>query len=346
MPKVSVIVPIYNVEQYIRECITSLTCQTLQDIEIICVDDCGTDKSMEIVEQFAKNDKRIKIVHNDKNSGLSESRNQGMKYASAPYIMFCDSDDFFAPNMCEVMYLQMEQTNAELGIFGFEVVYEANFDKKANDDRYFAVKYIGTHHATHEITDKQPVCACGKIYRRDIIEKHDLKFPRGLRHEDEFWFPAYCTWVKNIVFVQDKFYKYRRRAGSIMNRTYSKKCLNLDPLYIAIEYYKYIKNHKLLENHNDWFWSNMFFRLLGVSLTYSGTKYYNNCYAVARNFIDDNWNEYGTDFATKRRIAQIKNRTVHARKYLFGLIKLKETINKKQIEIVGLPVWTKTYRKN
>ena len=251
MPKVSVIVPIYNVEQYIRECITSLTCQTLQDIEIICVDDCGTDKSMGIVEQLAKTDERIKVIHNKQNSGLSESRNNGMKHATAPYIMFCDSDDFFAPNMCEVMYEGMENTGAELGIFGFEVIYEANFDRKDADDRYFAVRHQGCLPLTQEIQDAQPVCACGKIYRRSIIENNDMTFPKGLKHEDEFWFPAYCTWVKNILFVKDKFYKYRRRAGSIMNTVFQKKRLQLDLLLIAIEYFEYIKKHNQLDERLD-----------------------------------------------------------------------------------------------
>lgn len=345
MPKVSVVVPIYNVEQYIRECITSLICQTLQDIEIICVDDCGTDGSMNILEVLAQNDNRIKIVRNTQNSGLSESRNNGIKHATAPYIIFCDSDDFFAPNMCEVMYEKMENTGAELGIFGFEIIYEANFDRKRTDDKYFAVKYTGTHPATHYILDQQPVCACGKIYKRDIIVKHNLKFPRGLRHEDEFWYPAYCTWVKHVVFVQNKFYKYRRRAGSIMNKTYSKKSLNLDPLYIAIEYFNYIKNHNQLEKHKNWFWGKMFFRLLGAALTYSGTQNHTTCYNVANNFINENWDETNTDFETQRRVAQIKNKTVHARSILFGFISVKENIDKKFIEIMGITIWKKRYKK-
>lgn len=346
MPKVSVVVPIYNVEPYVQECINSLTAQTMQDIEIICVDDCGTDGSMKIVEDLAKNDKRIKIIRNKQNSGLSISRNNGIEYATAPYIIFCDSDDFFAPDMCEKMYYEMENTGAELGIFGFEIIYEADFNRKQADDNYFAVKYTGTHPATHDILDRHPVCACGKIYRRDIITEHGLEFPHGLRHEDEFWYPAYCTWVKNIVFVPNKFYKYRRRAGSIMNKTYSKKSLNLDPLYIAIEYFNYIKKHNQLEKHKNWFWGKMFFRLLGATLTYSGTRNYTACYNVANSFINENWDKTCTDFVALRRIAQIKNKTVHARKILGGIIRIKEDIKTKKIYFIGLPVWQIRYKCN
>ena len=346
MPKISIIVPIYNVETYLDECLGALVNQTLQDIEIICVDDCGTDNSMQIAERFAANDARIKLVYNDKNSGLSASRNNGMKLATAPYIMFCDSDDWFADDMCQVMYDKMESTGAELGIFGFEVFYEANLDKKSADDQYFAVKYNGIMPATHDVLDKHPVCACGKIYRRDLIQEHDLQFPYGLRHEDEFWYPAYCVWVNNVVFVQNKFYKYRRRAGSIMNKTYRKKSLNLDPLHIAMEYFNYVKEHNQLEKHKNWFWGIMFFRLLGASLNYSGKHNTNQCYKMAHKFIQENWDKTNADFVSKRRIAQIMNKNVHTRKILFGIIKIKEDVTQKRIQFAGITVWSKKYVPN
>lgn len=346
MPKVAVIVPIYNVEQYVQECITSLTCQTLQDIEIICVDDCGTDKSMEIVERLAKTDERIKVIHNKQNSGLSESRNNGMKHATAPYIMFCDSDDFFAPNMCEVMYEGMENTGAELGIFGFEVIYEANFDKKDADDRYFAVRHQGCLPLTQEIQDAQPVCACGKIYRRSIIENNDMTFPKGLKHEDEFWFPAYCTWVKNILFVKDKFYKYRRRAGSIMNTVFQKKRLQLDLLLIAIEYFEYIKKHNQLDERLDWFWGNKFFDLLGGCIGYSGHKHSNECYRVAHEFIRKNCDLDKLGWVAQRKVQIIMNKTVRARRFCGGLIRKKENVHKKTIQVAGITIWRKKYHNN
>ncbi len=102
-PKVSIIIPVYNVEIYIKDCIESLVNQTLRDIELIFVDDCGNDNSMAIVEKYAKKDNRIKIVRHTKNSGLSASRNTGIEHSSAPYIMFCDSDDSYDKQMCREM---------------------------------------------------------------------------------------------------------------------------------------------------------------------------------------------------------------------------------------------------
>lgn len=346
MPKISVIVPIYNVEPYIKECMNSLMEQTLYDIEIICVDDCGADNSMKFVHELAEKDNRIKIIRNEQNSGLSQSRNNGMKVATAKYIMFCDSDDWFATDMCEKMYNAMQKSKAELGIFGFEVIYEANHDRKASDDRYFALHYDGVVDATSDVLDKHAVCACGKIYCRDIIEKHDLQFPYGLRHEDEFWYPAYCTWVKKVVFVQEKFYKYRRRAGSIMNKTYGKKSLNLDPLKIAIEYFNYLKKHNQVENHKNWFWGKMFFRLFGATLNYSGPKNYKPCYEMAIDFVNKNWNESDMDFDVKRKIEIVRHKTVTPRKILFGLLRIKESVEKKQIECIGIPVLRMKYMES
>jgi len=344
MPKISVIVPIYNVEPYIKECMESLIGQTLQDIEIICVDDCGTDNSMKIVNELAQSDNRIKIVRNKQNSGLSASRNNGMKIASAKYIMFCDSDDYFDPDMCKKMYNAMQKSRAELGIFGFDIIYETNFNHKSRDDKYFAVNFDGCQDATQEIIDKNVCCACGKIYLRDIIEKHNLQFPVGLRHEDEFWYPAYCTWVKKIMFVPEKFYKYRRRVGSIMQKTFEKKTLNLDPLNIAIEYFKYMQTHNLIYAQSDWFWRNMFSRLLHATLKYSGRHNYNYCYQVANNFVDQYYDPKNTSFETQRKIAQIRNKTVMPRRIMWGVIKIKENIEVKKIEFLGICIWKKKYK--
>ena len=237
MAKVAVIVPIFNVEQYVEQCINSLTAQTMQDIEIICVDDCGNDGSMDIVERLATVDKRIKIVRNTQNSGLSTSRNNGIRACDAPYIMFCDSDDWFANDMCEKMYNAITAGGADIAICGTEVIYEADHDQKKLDDGYFAIRHSGVVEKTNDIVRQYAVCAPIKIYRRDIIEAHNVWFPTGLKYEDEYFWRAYMIWVNKIAFVPEKLYKYRRRAGSIMSNTFSQKQkLNTDNLKIAFSF--------------------------------------------------------------------------------------------------------------
>ena len=104
-PLVSIIVPIYNVEQYLAECLDSLVNQTLRDIEIICVNDASPDKSKDIAEQYAMRDSRVRVVSHVKNQGLGPARNTGVENATAPYIMFIDSDDVVRHNMAERLYV-------------------------------------------------------------------------------------------------------------------------------------------------------------------------------------------------------------------------------------------------
>ena len=116
MIKVSVIIPVYNVEDYLAQCIDSIVCQTLKEIEIICVDDGSTDKSYEILQEYEKKDNRIKLLQ-QKNAGAGIARNKGMKIAQGKYLAIVDSDDFFELDMLEKAYVQCEKDNADICVF-------------------------------------------------------------------------------------------------------------------------------------------------------------------------------------------------------------------------------------
>ena len=126
-PLVSIIVPVYNVSNYIEQCLNSLTNQTLKEIEIIVVDDCGTDDSIDKAEKLAKKDKRIKIVHNKTNQGLAESRNIGLKYVKTEYVAFLDSDDWVAEDFIEKLYKACIRENADIAVS--DVIYYYNQNK-------------------------------------------------------------------------------------------------------------------------------------------------------------------------------------------------------------------------
>jgi len=113
MPKFSIIVPIYKVEKYIKQCMQSILNQTYKDFEVICVDDCGKDNSMKIVEKMAQNDNRIIILHHDKNKGLSAARNTGFEIAKGEYTLFVDSDDWLETNCLEVLEYHFSQVDIE-----------------------------------------------------------------------------------------------------------------------------------------------------------------------------------------------------------------------------------------
>ena len=136
-PKISLIVPVFNVEKYVSKCLDSLVAQTLKDIEIICVDDCSTDNSLQIIEKYASKDSRIKILHKE-NEGVSAARNDGIKMASGDYILFWDGDDFAEKETCEELLHTMEENNVDTVVYGYYrykdgAVFETNyplFDKE------------------------------------------------------------------------------------------------------------------------------------------------------------------------------------------------------------------------
>ena len=120
MVKVSVIIPVYNVEDYLKECLDSVLSQTLKDIEVICVDDCSTDDSLKILQEYANNDDRIKIIKNEKNSGQGFSRNEGIKKATGEYIGFVDSDDFIDLNLFEISFKKAKKLDLDVLLFKTE----------------------------------------------------------------------------------------------------------------------------------------------------------------------------------------------------------------------------------
>lgn len=339
MSKLAVIVPIYNVEPYIEQCINSLTTQTMRDIEIICVDDCGTDKSMEIVKRLAKTDERIKVIHNKLNSGLSESRNNGVRACDAEYIMFCDSDDWFTNDMCEKMYNAITADGADIAICGTEVIYEADFDKKSGDDNYFAVRHNGTINNDPEIMRWYAVCAWNKIYKRAIMTEHDVWFPKGLKYEDEFFFPAYLNWVDKVAFVPEKLYKYRRRAGSIMSAAFNptKQKLDIDNLKIAFAYFEYAKHNDCLDK--DRFWIQIFDKMLKCALARNTEDKHHTIYDTANEFILNNYSKHGLWFYTQCVVEDIINRRPPVQKYLGGLFHVRTTPLKREWCIGSTPIW-------
>ena len=138
-PTVSVIMPVYNVAPYLRQCMDSVVNQTLHDIEIICVNDCGTDNRMQIVNQFAKKDTRIKVINNPHNMGIADTRNVGLNAATAPYIMWCDPDDWMQPDMCEKMYNAITKNKSDIAVCGTNVVYETDNKIAKTDIGYFNI---------------------------------------------------------------------------------------------------------------------------------------------------------------------------------------------------------------
>ncbi|MDL2276837.1 glycosyltransferase [Breznakia sp. OttesenSCG-928-G09] len=221
--KVSVIVPFYNVQDYIEKCLQSLKEQTLDDIEFILVDDGSPDSSIEIVRKYL-GDSRFKL-YTKKNGGLSDARNYGMSYATGEYIAFLDSDDYVEKTMYQELYEQAKATNADLIECDFIWEYP---DKSRIDE---------TQVKDNLLIDIR-VVAWNKLYRRTLIEKTGIKFMCGVQYEDVNWCYKIIPYIENFSSVHKPFVHYIQRGNSISNTQNEKVRDIFAVLQDTIDYYK------------------------------------------------------------------------------------------------------------
>lgn len=216
-PRVSVIVPVYCVEKYLRQCIDSILNQTLSAIEVIIVDDGSPDGCPQICDEYASSDARVKVLHR-KNGGLSSARNAGLEAASAPYVMFCDSDDYLSPCACEELYAAAVENDVDVVCSNVKLLWEIDVRRKyrRKQQRYFMlpkekVRKVGEFEFT-----RLAVTACAKLFKREILLTESIRFPEGLLHEDEVFHRLYMDVARSIAYVDRKLYVYRQRPASIM----------------------------------------------------------------------------------------------------------------------------------
>ena len=220
-PKVSIILPVYNVAPYLRQSLDSIIAQTLSDIEIICVDDGSTDESGKILDEYKEKDARIKVIHK-KNAGTGAARNDGLRIATGECIGFVDPDDWILPNMYERLYNILQDKELDIVMFtpdvfndqtqkheGFLYFQDSNFPKFL-DDKIFNKDDISPF--------SYPMCVWNKLYRKKLFDDNNIDFAEGLDFEDhKVIFKSLFT-AKRIYFIREKLYVYRHsRQGSILS---------------------------------------------------------------------------------------------------------------------------------
>ena len=228
MPKVSVIVPVYNVEQYIEKCLETLVNQSLEEIEIIIVNDGSTDNSKVIIHKFIEKYPE-KIVYLEKeNGGLSDARNFAMPYAKGEYIAFLDSDDYVEKSMYQTMYDIAQKENSDM----VECDFFWEFPKKMRTDTGAIYK------DKHEMIEKIRVVAWNKLIKREILEKTQIIFPKGYRYEDTEFTYKLIPYINNVSFCKIPMVHYIQRDGSISNVQNERTLEIFDVLNNVIKYYK------------------------------------------------------------------------------------------------------------
>ena len=238
MPKVSVIVPIYNVEKYLEKCINSLLSQTLEDIQIILVNDGSKDNSGNIAKEYEKNNKDRVIYVEKENGGLSDARNYGLKYATGDFIAFLDSDDYIEKNAYEEMYTKAIEENADY----VECDFIWEFHNKIRVDKQYPYKN------KKEMLSFVRVVAWNKLIKRQLIIDNNLEFPKGLRYEDVEFTYKLIPFINKFAYVDKPFIHYVQREGSIANVQNERTAEIFTVLDNVIEFYK--KNN-IYEKYRD-----------------------------------------------------------------------------------------------
>lgn len=220
--KISIIIPVYNTEKYLSQCLESIINQTYKDIEIIIINDGSTDNSRMICMQYKNKDNRIKYFEIN-NSGVSFARNFGIEKSEGEYIMFVDSDDFLEVKALELIAKHLKEN--DLLIYGYDRVYKNRKVKQIENS-----KEINLTNLRETIFNNDNIGGylCNKIFRVNIIKDNSMKFDENIHYcEDLIFVSQYVKYVKNVFYIKEVEYHYRMRKSSATFNSYSEKNLTI-----------------------------------------------------------------------------------------------------------------------
>ena len=266
--KISVIVPVYNVEQYLERCVDSIINQTYTNLEIILVNDGSTDNSGKLCDELAKKDERIRVIHKE-NGGLSDARNRGIDEAESDLVGFIDSDDYIDSDMYEVLLKNLNNTDADLSMCALYDVYNNTPEAQVTNKETWK---LSSEQAIKMVMEAKilSVTAVNKLYRKSLFT--DLKFEVGKIAEDAFIMIKLLDKCEKIVATNEKKYYYVHRENSITTQKFSTKFLNV------IEAYE--QNSNII--------SEKYPKLKDVAQTRMNWAYF---YVLDRLLLDDNYND-------------------------------------------------------
>ena len=280
MPKVSVVVPVYNVEKYIDKCLSSLVNQTLEDIEIIIVNDGSKDNSIEIIKEYIDKYPQ-KIVYLEKeNGGLSDARNYGIPYAKGEYIAFLDSDDYVELDMYEKMYEIAKKENSDM----VECDFYWEYPNKVKED----IGYI--YKNKKEMMTTIRVVAWNKLIKREILKKLNIEFPKGLRYEDVEFTYKLMPYLNKVSFLKKPCIHYIQRDNSIANTQNERTKEIFEVLENVLIYYKEQKIYEEYKNELEYIYT----RFLLCSSLLRMVKIVDK--EVKKELLDQTWKNLNTKF--------------------------------------------------
>jgi len=216
MPKISVIIPVYNVEEYLPQSLNSVVNQTHSDIEIICINDCSTDNSLKILEEYTEKDCRIKLINFSKNQGVSVARNAGIDIAEGDYIAFLDPDDWWELELLEKAIKKLQLDNADVILFSHNEIKNNEIIKNKEKLKKIQDVINGTNYINY--LQDFSILIWDKIYRKDFIKNRNIKFIQNIHQTEDVLFSLEVFSNNPIVtFIAENLYNYRlNREGSAM----------------------------------------------------------------------------------------------------------------------------------
>lgn len=240
LPLISIIVPVFNVEPYLRRCVSSILNQTYKNLEIFLVDDGSPDNCPQICDEYAKIDFRIKVIHKE-NGGLSDARNVGIISSKGEYLSFVDSDDFISPEFIECLYSSVVENAVKLAVCqidNFSDSMTRNKQKKHCDCLLISKESALKYYTALNFDDSSPfISACTKLYHRSLFD--EVKFPVGKIYEDGLISYKIIDLADNIAFLKNPLYHYYVRGNGIMGQRETHNFMDvLTPYYEAICYFK------------------------------------------------------------------------------------------------------------
>ncbi|WP_297431525.1 glycosyltransferase family 2 protein [Sulfurimonas sp.] len=320
--KISVIVPVYNVENYIEKCLESVINQTLKEVEIIIINDGSTDKSLDICKEYKKKDSRI-IVIDQQNSGLGISRNNGIKKATGEFLCFLDSDDWLDLKTLKNCYSKAKKELADIVVFGFDRIDEDTQKViQTRDDLIFDLDNIKKENFFNKVISANfKHMACSMISKRELFINNSLKFPSAL-HEDLYVTPQLFYYANKVSFINKSYYKWLIRKGSITNTVTSK---HIDGIITAIFYVKcFLLKENIYDKYSDDF---IYFYLTYIYLLYRRIK----------SFIKDDkekqnlFNDLLLKSSSIINIKDIETSEIETKKYSEFLIMFKNYLISKEV---------------
>ncbi|WIH80310.1 glycosyltransferase family 2 protein [Brachyspira pilosicoli] len=259
MPKVSVVIPIYNVEKYLKKCLDSVINQTLKDIEIICVNDCSSDNSESIIKEYINKDNRVKLISHKENQGLGFARNSGLLESRGEYISFIDSDDFVSENFIEELYNTAVKYNADI-VFTNNI-YTVNestnnikpyyhnrlniWKKKFNNSYIEGISNFNVNTEEKENTPEYPlVVAWNKLYKKNFLTEHKLLYSKYRLAEDVDMFYRFLVYNPKMYYNNNAKYYYLQRSTSLAGNVSHTKNMPLAILEVFENIFNYYKENK------------------------------------------------------------------------------------------------------